>query len=84
VQAKRSRLVEGGRIIVPAAFRRAMGVAKGDALILELHGEELRVRPARGALRRIQERLASLAPGPGEPLVSEELVAERRREAADG
>lgn len=79
----RSKLVDGGRIVVPAEFRRAMGLSKGDAVILELQGNELRVRAARAALRRLQARLAPLAPGPGEPLVSETLVAERRREAAD-
>jgi AbrB family looped-hinge helix DNA binding protein len=82
MQTAKSRLVEGGRIIVPAAFRRAMSLAKGDAVILELHGDELRVRPARAALRRLQARLAPLAPGPGEPLVSDTLLEERRREAA--
>ena len=76
----KGKLVEGGRLIVPAAFRRAMGVAKGDMVVMELHGDELRVRPARSALRRIQESLRPLAPG--EPLVSDELIEERRREAA--
>ena len=47
-------------------------------------GNELRVRAARAALRRLQARLAPLAPGPGEPFVSETLVAERRRESMDG
>ena len=78
----KGKLVEGGRLIVPAAFRRAMGVAKGDMVVMELHGDELRVRPARSALRRIQESLRPLAPGPGELLVSDELIEERRREAA--
>lgn len=80
----KGRMVEGGRIIVPAAFRRAMGVTKGDALVMELHGDELRVRPARSALRRLQERLKAHAPKAGERLVSDELIAERRREAEGG
>lgn len=80
----RSKLVDGGRIVVPAEFRRAMGLSTGDAVILELQGDELRIRAARAALRRLQARLAPLAPGPGEPLAAEALVAQRRREAADG
>lgn len=78
----KGRMVEGGRIIVPAAFRRAMRVVKGDTLVMELHGDELRVRPARSALRRIQDRLKAHAPASGEKLVSDELIEERRREAA--
>ncbi len=46
-------------------------------------GDELRVRPARSALRRIQELVAAHAVAPGEPLASEELLADRRREAAE-
>lgn len=82
MEAVKSKLVEGGRIIVPAAFRKAMGLAKGDTVILELQGDELRVRSARSALRRLQERLRAHAPKPGERLVSDELIAERRAEAA--
>jgi AbrB family looped-hinge helix DNA binding protein len=78
--AVKARMVDGGRIIVPASLRRAMGVAKGDALVMELHGDELRIRPARAALRRIQERLKAHAPRTG--LVSDELIADRRKEAA--
>lgn len=75
----KGKIVEGGRIIVPAAFRESMGIAKGDTVFMELHGDELRIRPARSALRRIQAKLRALAPAEG--LVSDELIAERREEA---
>ena len=47
--ALKGRMVEGGRIIAPAAFRRAKSVAHGDGLITELHGDGPRVRPVRAA-----------------------------------
>ena len=77
--AVKGKVVEGGRIIVPAAFRKSMGLSKGDTVFMELHGDELRVRPARSALRRIQAKLRALAPSEGS--VSDELIAERRAEA---
>lgn len=80
----KGKLVEGGRIIVPAAFRRAMGIAKGDVVVMELHGDELRVRPSRSALRRLQELVRPHAPQAGEPLASEQLIEDRRREGGDG
>src|SRR4051812_22626638 len=73
-------VVEGGRIIVPAAFRKSMGLSKGDTVFMELHGDELRIRPARSALRRIQAKLRALAPNEG--FVSDELMAERCRRKA--
>ena len=60
MQTAKGKVVEGGRIIVPAAFRRALGLEKGDSVLLELHDEELRVRPARTALRRLQAKLRAL------------------------
>ena len=74
--AVKGKMVEGGRIIVPASFRKEMGIAKGDTVLIELHGEELRIRPARTALRRIQEKLKAYAPGDGN--VSGEPIADRR------
>ena len=77
--AVKGKVVEGGRIIVPAAFRQSLGLSKGDTVLMELHGDELRIRPARAALRRIQDKYS--ARGPADGLVSEELIAERRAEA---
>ena len=39
--AVKGKVVEGGRIIVPAAFRKSMGLSKGDTVFMELHGDEL-------------------------------------------
>lgn len=75
----RGRMVEGGRIIVPAEFRRQMGIAKGDTVLFEMHGDELRVRPARAALRQLQGKLKAYA-DPGVS-VADELIAQRRAEA---
>lgn len=75
------KMVEGGRLIVPAAIRKEMGLEKGDAVVMELHGDELRIRPARSALKRLRESLrGTVAEGVS---VVDELIAERRREAAD-
>ncbi len=76
----KGRIAEGGRILVPAAYRKALGLARGDTILIELCGEELRIRPARSALRRLQDKLKTYAAADG--LVSEELIAERRAEAA--
>ncbi len=76
----KGRIAEGGRILVPAAYRKALGLARGDTILIELRGEELRIRPARSALPRLQDKLKTYAAVDG--LVSEELIAERRAEAA--
>lgn len=82
MDAVKGKIVDGGRLIVPATFRERMGLKKGDTVFMELEGDELRVRPARSALRRLQAKLRPLAPAAS--LVSDELVAERRAEAERG
>lgn len=80
MRTAKGKVVEGGRIILPAQFRRSLGLEKGDTVLIELHDDELRVRPTRAALRRLQAKLRAL--GPTDVLASDELVAERRAEVA--
>ena len=75
----KGKVVEGGRIIVPAPFREKLGLTKGDTVFMEVDDGELRVRPARSALRRIQAKLRGISTEGN--LVSDELIAERRAEA---
>ena len=76
----KGKVVEGGRIIVPAAFREKLGLSKGDTVFMEIDDGELRVRPARSALRRIQAKLRGLKTDesrvPGEPTVERQAEVE--------
>jgi AbrB family looped-hinge helix DNA binding protein len=79
MNARRGTIVSGGRLIVPAEFRRLMGLSDGDTVVMEIEGDELHVRPLRAALRRVQERLKPYAiEGKS---ISDELIADRRAAA---
>lgn len=84
----RGKIAADGRITLPASIRRSMGLRIGDTIFLEVVGEEIVVRSAQAALRRVQGRLRSFAPKFG--LASGELIAERRgstwpsKQAEDG
>lgn len=71
------KLAEGGRFVIPAAMREAMGVAPGDKLILCVEDGELRVRGQRAAIKRAQ-RIARKYKKPGENIV-DEFLQERRK-----
>jgi len=77
-----ARLGDGGRLVIPAAFRHVMGVAPGDELILVLEDGCLHILTPDQAVHRAQSLVRTFIPE-GTPLV-EELIAERRDEAADG
>src|SRR5829696_1089025 len=70
----------GGRLVIPAKMRAALGMVVGDRLNVRLEGSELRIYTYKEGLRRVQEIMQGLVPQ-GVSLV-DELIAERRREAA--
>jgi AbrB family looped-hinge helix DNA binding protein len=71
---------EGGRLVIPAAYRKALGIKPGDEVILVLEDEEIRVVSTRQAIARAQTLLRRYIPK-GRSL-SEELIKERQEEAA--
>ncbi len=75
-----TKVGKGGRVVIPANIRRRMGLNEGDEVILRMEDEELRVITPRQALRKAQALVRRHVPE-GASLV-EELIAERRREAA--
>ena len=74
------RIAPGGRVVIPAEFRRALGVEIGDDMVIELTDGELRLRSFDAALKRVQEMVRRYVPE-GVSL-ADELVRERREEAA--
>jgi len=75
----KTKLGQGGRIVLPAEFREALGVKVGDELILSLKDDEIHVFTRREAIKRAQGMLKHIAPGRS---LADELIQERRAEAA--
>lgn len=69
---------EGGRLVIPAEMRKAMGVKPGDTLVLKVQGGELTAISQLVSIRKVQERLAPYKK-PGENVV-DEFLADRREE----
>jgi AbrB family looped-hinge helix DNA binding protein len=79
VQTTKVKIASGGRIVLPAEYRRALGLREGEDAILVLEDQELRILSRREAIRRAQELVSQYIPE-GRSL-ADELIAERRREA---
>jgi AbrB family looped-hinge helix DNA binding protein len=72
--------IDGGAVTVPDDYREALGLAEGDAVRVELLGDEIRIRSLRSVIRDLQESLKPYRiPG---RLASDELIADRRAEVA--
>jgi bifunctional DNA-binding transcriptional regulator/antitoxin component of YhaV-PrlF toxin-antitoxin module len=78
--AYKGRVVSGGRLQIPADVRKELGLVDGDDVRLEIVDGELRVRSLKSALARVRAIARSHVPA-GISL-SEELVADRRADAA--
>lgn len=77
---QRGKIVSGGRLQLPAELRRQLGLSEGDTLQIEVVDGEIRLLPMRTAIKRIQDRMRKYVPE-GVSVV-DELIADRRREAA--
>ena len=79
--SRRVRVAAGGRVVIPAEYRKALGVKVGDQVVIELQGDELRLRPRRAAITKVQALVRQYIPDESRSL-ADELIAERRQEAA--
>jgi AbrB family looped-hinge helix DNA binding protein len=75
----RLRINENGRVVIPASFRKALGINPGDEIILRLDEDELRITTMKLRIERAQRRARRYVK-PGVSLV-DELIAERREAA---
>ena len=73
------RLAAGGRIVIPAEVRQLLGIQVGEELLLTLDEVGFRLTTSRQAIRQAQSLFAKMK---GEESVVEELLRERRDEAA--
>jgi len=75
----RTRLNENGRLVIPASFRKALGINPGDEVILRLEDDELRLTTLRHRIARAQRNARKYIPR--EVSLADELIAERREAA---
>ena len=78
-QSVKSRINDNGRIVIPAAIRKSMGLKPGDVVVMTFENGVLRIESQLDKIRRIQAEFKKFA----NPVsrASDELIAERREEA---
>jgi AbrB family looped-hinge helix DNA binding protein len=75
----RMRVNENGRVVIPASYRKALGINVGDEVVLRIEDEELRITTLKRRLAQAQRRVRRYVK-PGRSL-ADELIAERREAA---
>lgn len=77
----RMQVNQNGRLVIPASFRKALGIKAGDEVDLRIEDGELRITTLRRRLERAQKLVRNRVKS-GTSLV-DELIAERREAARD-
>jgi AbrB family looped-hinge helix DNA binding protein len=75
----RTRVNQNGRVVIPASFRKALGINVGDEVVVRIEDDELRISTLKQRVERAQ-RLVRKHVKPGTSL-ADELIAERREAA---
>ncbi|MGH8658031.1 MAG: AbrB/MazE/SpoVT family DNA-binding domain-containing protein [Gammaproteobacteria bacterium] len=65
-----------GRVVIPAEYRRALGVEAGDTLVLWLEGDRLILRRRQSVEEDLWRLMAEISGS-----LADELLTERREEA---
>ena len=79
-QPRRVRIDPAGRLVVPAGFRKALGIRSGQDLMVSLHDGVIRLQTIDKGLERV--RLVARSKHKGRGSVVDQFIAERRGEAA--
>lgn len=74
-----ARINENGRVVIPANFRRDLGIRPGDTVVLRIEDNELRITTLQQRLAKSREWMRKHVPA-GTSL-SDDLIAERREAA---
>ncbi len=77
-----AKIDQRGRVVIPAKFRKQLGWRRGDEVILRMEDGRLALFTREQALKRLQKYVCDLVPP--EVSLSEELIRDRRLEAARG
>jgi len=79
MQRMKLKMSSNGRIVVPADFRKALGVPKGGEIFLQWEDDGLRITTMKQNISRAQRHARQyLRPGVS---LADELIAERREAA---
>lgn len=76
------KIGEGGRIVIPSEYRKALKLNIGDELMLHMEDNRMILMTRKQAIEYVQERMGSYSTEGR--ILSGELIKERKDEARNG
>jgi AbrB family looped-hinge helix DNA binding protein len=82
VKGIRTKIGEGGRVIIPSSFRQQLSLNIGDEVILRIKDEEIYMTTPKQVLQKLQANVKKCIDSFGQPIsLVDELKAMRNKEA---
>lgn len=75
----RTKVTQGGRIVIPAEMRKQLGIEIGEDVNLSMENGSLKIMTQKESIRKALELFRSVVPEGGS--IVDELIADRRKEA---
>ncbi len=75
----RTKVTQGGRIVIPAEMRKQLGIEIGEDVNLSFEDDSVKISTKKIALKRIQDAVKLFVPQ--DVSIVDELIADRRKEA---
>lgn len=81
----RTKVTQGGRIVIPMEMRKKLGIEIGEDVNLTVEDDELKISTSKNALDNLRKAARLFRKHNKKPNLSvvDELIAERRAEAAN-
>ena len=77
----RTKINENGRLVIPVAFRKMLGLKTDDEVILRFDEDELHISNVRNAVKRARQLIKQYVPA--EASLTASLIKDRRKEAVN-
>lgn len=71
----RTKLGEGGRVIIPASFRNNLSISQGDDIILHLSEGMICITTPDQSLRKLQAKVKSSINGTNQNIATEDALS---------
>jgi AbrB family looped-hinge helix DNA binding protein len=75
----RAKIVKGGKVSIPAIYRKSLNMKEGDEIVFTLYNNELTLTPVKVSLQKARDMVRKYHPT--EKSLTDNLIAERRIEA---
>ncbi len=79
-----TKISTGGRVVIPAAIRRQLGVTDGDTVLWVTHDNVVRLTTPQRQLELARALVQKYVPADGALALVDTLIQERRNEALNG